>query len=95
MGKVVVEVCTGTHCVMLGSTHMMDSIASLAEIQQEMGNDCQIEVRPVACLDLCKQGITGPIVVVDGKLLPQADSAEVMAVILNRCRSASDGACDR
>ncbi len=87
MAKIIVEVCTGTHCVLMGSMHMMDSIASLAEIKEEMGNDCEIEVKAVPCLNYCKDGEVGPFVIVDGKTIPQAEAGVVMAAIMERCNS--------
>ncbi|NMD37111.1 MAG: (2Fe-2S) ferredoxin domain-containing protein [Christensenellaceae bacterium] len=83
--KIVVEVCTGTHCVLMGSMHMMDSIASLAEIREEMGSTTEIEVKAVPCLNLCKSGTRGPFVIVDGKTIPQAEADVVMAEIMSHC----------
>ncbi len=89
MGTILVEVCAGTHCTMLGAMNIIDAIHSLDEIRQSMGDICDactIEVKPVACMNLCKDGEHGPFVRVDGQMIPHAESESVMAVIMERCR---------
>jgi NADH:ubiquinone oxidoreductase subunit E len=87
MGKIVVEVCAGTHCTMMGSMNIMDAISSLEDIRQGMENACEIEVRAVPCMNLCRQDIRGPIVKVDGLLIEQAESESVMAAVMDLCTS--------
>ena len=86
MGKIVVEVCAGTHCTMMGSMDIIDAVHSLEEIRQEMEGACDVEVTAVPCMNLCKGNINGPFVRVDGELIEQAESEAVMAAIMANCQ---------
>ena len=83
MGKIIVEVCAGTHCTMMGSMNIMDSVASLTEIQQQPC--CEVEVHPVKCMGLCKDGRQGPFVRVNDTLIERAEGDAVMSAILQHC----------
>jgi NADH:ubiquinone oxidoreductase subunit E len=85
MGKIVVEVCAGTHCVLMGSMNIIDAIHSLDELRQDMDHLCEIEVEAVPCMNLCKTGQHGPFVKVDGELIIGGESESVMAMIMDRC----------
>lgn len=86
MDKIVVEVCVGTHCTMMGAMNIIDAIHSLEEIRHEMGGAfCEVEVCAIPCLELCRQGIQGPVVRVDGQVIHEAESESVMAAIMARC----------
>lgn len=82
MSKIVVEVCAGTHCVLMGSMDIMDAIASLAEVYAEQGKVCEIEVKAIPCLNNCKEGKSGPVVIVDGQEIEAADSESIMSMIM-------------
>jgi NADH:ubiquinone oxidoreductase subunit E len=86
MGKIVVEVCAGTHCTMMGSMDVIDAVHSLEEIRQDIENACDIEVTPVPCMNLCKGSVHGPFVRVDGMLIEQVESEAVMEAIMARCQ---------
>lgn len=93
MGTILVEVCAGTHCVMMGAMNIIDAVHSLDEVRAGMGNSCEvceIQVQAVSCMELCRDGDHGPFVRVDGKLIPQAESENVMAAILARCQEHLD-----
>lgn len=86
MKKLLVEVCVGTHCTMLGATHIMDAVNSLDEIrcgQEDSG--CQVEVVPLPCMNLCKDAVKGPFVRVGDELIAPAQSDDVMAAIMRWC----------
>ncbi len=87
MEKIVVEVCAGTHCTMMGAMNIMDAVASLHEIRQQMEPCCDVEVRPVKCMKLCKQGAHGPMVRVSGELIERAETDAVMAAIMQHCEA--------
>lgn len=88
MQKILVEVCAGTHCTMMGAMNIIDSIHSLQDIREELGSCCEVEVKPVPCLNNCKQtGTRGPVVIVNGELMEQAESEAVMARVLSICQS--------
>lgn len=83
MKKIVVEICAGTHCTLMGAMDIMDAVASLSEIQHETDPSCEIEIRPIPCLDTCQNGQKSPMVRVNGQTLYKADSETIMALILD------------
>jgi NADH:ubiquinone oxidoreductase subunit E len=88
MGKIIVEVCVGTHCTMMGAMNIIDSIHSLEEIQRELDEDyCEVEVRATPCRKLCGGEVNGPFVRIDGEEIRSAENEGVMAAIMTRCRS--------
>lgn len=91
MGKIVVEVCAGTHCTMMGSMDIIDAVHSLEEIRQDIEDACDIEVTAVPCMNLCKGSIHGPFVKVDGVQIEQAESEVVMAAIMSSCQQRGAG----
>jgi NADH:ubiquinone oxidoreductase subunit E len=86
MGNIVVEVCAGTHCTMMGSMNIIDAVHSLEELRQGMESPCEIQVKAVPCMELCKQELQGPFVQVNGQLIHGAESDAVMAAIMDSCR---------
>lgn len=90
MANIIVEVCSGTHCVMLGAMNIIDSVHSLDEIRHDMDQCCEVEVRAVPCMGLCKGGAQGPFVRVDGLLIKGGESDRVMAAIMDRCAQSQD-----
>ncbi len=86
MGKIIVEVCAGTHCTMMGSMDIIDAVHSLEEIRQEIAGACEVEVTAIPCMNLCKGNVHGPFVRVDGELIEQAESEAVMAAIMANCK---------
>ncbi len=87
MKKLVVEICVGTQCTMLGATHIMDAVQSLEELRRETPDSgCQVEVVPLPCMDLCNEHVQGPFVRVNGELLSSAQSEDVMAAIMRLCK---------
>lgn len=91
MGKIVVEVCAGTHCIMMGSMDIIDAVHSLEEIRQDIENACEIVVTAIPCMNLCKGSVHGPFVRVDGELIEQAESEAVMAAIMSSCQQRGAG----
>lgn len=85
MSKIVVEVCAGTHCVLMGSMNIMDAVHSLEELRQDLEHPCEVEVVAIPCMNLCKEGDRGPFVKVDGQLIEGGESESVMAAIMDRC----------
>lgn len=84
--KIIVEVCAGTHCTMMGSMDIMDAIASLDDEQLGLGDSCSIEVRAIPCKSTCDHGRRSPYVFIDGELIENADSSSVMSKIIERAR---------
>ena len=91
MAKITVEVCAGTHCVMMGSMNIIDAVHSLEEFRAQMGTPCAIEVKAIPCMNTCKQdgdeeAHQGPFVKVNGQLIEHAESENVMAEIMKVCK---------
>ena len=89
MGKVVVEVCAGTHCSMMGSMDIVSAIESLVELK-ESGIDCDVDIQMTPCLGVCQRGALSPVVRIDGVLLLQADTETIMSHLLNKSRHCAD-----
>lgn len=91
MEKILVEVCAGTHCVMMGSMNIIDAVHSLEEFREQMDMPCEVEVKVVSCMKACKANTSienkqGPFVKVNGKMIKQAESESVMAEIMKVCK---------
>ncbi|NLO14276.1 MAG: NAD(P)H-dependent oxidoreductase subunit E [Clostridiales bacterium] len=86
MKSILVEVCAGTHCTMMGAMNILDAIHSLEEFQADISGVCDIRVVAIPCMNLCRDTAQGPFVRVDGRLIPQAESESVMAAIMSRCQ---------
>ncbi len=82
MKKIIVEVCAGTHCTMMGSMDIMDAIASLDDEQLGLDSQCSIEVKAIPCKGTCEHGKRSPYVFIDGELIENADSSSVMSKII-------------
>ncbi len=86
MAKITVEVCAGTHCVMMGSMNIIDAVHSLQELHTAHKPACEVEVVAIPCTLMCKhEEKEGPFVRVNGKLIEQAESEAVMAAIMDAC----------
>lgn len=91
MAKITVEVCAGTHCVMMGSMNIIDAVHSLQELSTGHKPACEVEVVAVPCTSQCKQeDVNGPFVKVNGKLIAEAESETVMAAIMDVCIGAQN-----
>lgn len=86
MPKIKVDVCAGTHCTMMGSMDIINSIESLIELEQ-LGKDCEVVINPIPCNNLCEHGQFSPIVSIDGHMIKRADSETVMSEILDIIRA--------
>lgn len=87
MKELLVEVCAGTHCTMLGSINIIDAIHSLDEIRRGRGDSgCNIKVLALPCMNLCKDEVQGPFVRVAGQLIQRANSEDVMAELMRLCQ---------
>ena len=76
MTSVVVKVCMGTHCTMMGNLNLY---SDLEELQYNFPDNIILET--VKCLGACKGGNT-PVVEIDGKIKTSAKSEEIISEIL-------------
>ena len=82
MPKILVEVCAGTHCTLMGAMDIIDSVEGLLEFHQDINPDFEIEVRPIACSKVCEKGQHAPVVLINGEMFLQTNSESVMEKIL-------------
>lgn len=78
MPKILVEVCAGTHCTLMGSMDIINAVEGLRELHQEINPECTIEVRPIPCHQACNNGPEAPVVIINGETLLRTDSESVM-----------------
>lgn len=85
MEKIQVEICLGTTCFVMGSSHLQD----LIEIIPRRYND-KVEVLGKPCLGLCSQDCEysqAPYVKVDEEVVSQATVEKVLKVIEGKIRN--------
>ena len=75
---------------MMGAMNIIDAVHSLDEFKEQMNIPCRIEVKAVPCMQACKANTSlekkqGPFVKVNGKMINQAESENVMAEIMKVC----------
>lgn len=81
MPMILVEVCAGTQCTLMGAMDIISAVEGLRELQQDMGPDCEIQVNPIPCNNSCKNGPDAPVVIINGETLLHTDSESVMEKI--------------
>jgi UbiD family decarboxylase len=77
MKTVLVKICFGTHCTMMGA---MDILESVNEMKAELGEG-EVEVEVVKCFD-CKTPANAPIVIVGEQRIIAATAEKVMSKIM-------------
>ena len=85
MEKIQVEICLGTTCFVMGSSHLQD----LIEIIPRRYND-KVEVSGKPCLGQCSQDCEysqAPYVKVDEEVVSQATVEKVLKVIEGKIRN--------
>jgi NADH:ubiquinone oxidoreductase subunit E len=83
MPQILVEVCAGTHCTLMGAMDIISAVEGLRELYQELNPDCVIEVRPIACTHFCDGRPDASVVIINGEPLLTATSDSVMEKIMN------------
>ena len=89
MGKVVIEVCAGTHCSMMGSMDIVTAIESLVELK-ESGFQCDIDIQIKPCMGVCERGALSPVVRIDGEVLIRAETETIMSRLLDKSRNCAE-----
>lgn len=74
--KVLVNVCMGTTCSMMGNLNLFEDLEELKEDYPE-----SLEVNVVKCLDSCKEG-KAPVVSINGEIRPSDRSDQIISEIL-------------
>lgn len=82
MPKILVEVCAGTHCTLMGAMDIIDSVEGLLEFHQDINPDFEIEVKPITCSKACENGLHSPVVLINGEIFLQTNSESIMEKIL-------------
>lgn len=81
MPRILVEVCAGTQCTLMGAMDIISSVEGIRELHQEMDPGCEIEVHPIPCTLACKNGPDAPVVIINGETMLRTDSESVMEKI--------------
>jgi len=81
MPAILVEVCAGTQCTIMGAMDIINAVESLCELNSELGPGL-IEVRPIPCNRECHEGVDAPVVFINGEILRHTDSESVMERII-------------
>ncbi|MBN2659262.1 MAG: hypothetical protein JXR86_19560 [Spirochaetales bacterium] len=79
MEKIIVEICTGTACFVMGSGKLLSIEESLpANIRD------YVEVQPVLCCGLCRDWTNSkpPVVSVAGKMIAGADEEKIIKAVM-------------
>jgi NADH:ubiquinone oxidoreductase subunit E len=90
MLTILVEVCAGTRCTLMGAMDIIDNVESLRELQQRINPNCEIEVRPISCTHACDNGPDAPVVIINGETLLSTDVESVMEKISALAASCGD-----
>lgn len=79
MNKIMVSICTGTACFVMGASEIM-----LLEEQLPVELKDKVLVEGLTCLDKCKNPDCGkaPFVLINGEVVPEA----TVAVVIERIR---------
>ncbi len=77
-GKILVELCFGTTCFVMGASKLQE-IESIIPPQYRK----RVEVKAHTCLDLCKNAtyMKAPFVKVDGEIISEATVEKVLKAI--------------
>ncbi len=78
MKNIDLEICTGTTCYLLGAADLIDVLENLPEPLRE-----RINLRGVACEDLCKSGSRPPFVKINGIVIGEMTSERLLATLEN------------
>ena len=73
MAKMLLEICIGTSCHLLGSQELLDMVEALPAEEQE-----QIDLRGVTCLKSCGKG---PNIRVNGVVIPNVTPEQLEEII--------------
>ncbi len=82
MKKIIVEVCSCSKCVMMGSMDIISSIESLKKLKSQLRLHAQIEIVECKCIGPCRDRDCSPVVRINGKELTNATSEVVMSNII-------------
>jgi NADH:ubiquinone oxidoreductase subunit E len=83
MAQILVEVCAGTHCTIMGAMDIIHAVEGLRELYQKLNPDCEIEVRPISCKHICDDRTDTSLVIINGEPLLTATPESVMESIMN------------
>lgn len=73
MDKLLIEVCIGTSCHLLGSQDLIDAIEELADEVKE-----KIDLQGVTCLKSCGKG---PNIRINGIVIPNVTPEQLIEIV--------------
>ena len=85
-----VQICTGSKCTFFGASSIIDSVYDLHENIHEypgIPEDAEFDIEIIPCQQYCIGDYkNAPVVYIDGELIKQAKSQEVMAQIIDKLK---------
>jgi len=87
MPTIIVEVCAGTQCTLMGAMDIISAVEGLSDLHGGLKPDCTIEVRPIPCTHGCDQSDRAPIVYINGELMENTNTESVMEKVFDIARS--------
>lgn len=92
MAKMIIEVCAGTYCTMMGSMNLVTAVESLMELD-DTDFTCDIEVVVTPCQDeLCQHGAMSPVVKIDDEIILKAEPETIMWRLIEKARRCKEQA---
>lgn len=82
MPSILVEVCAGTHCTLMGAMDIISAVEGLAELRADLSPGCVVEVRPIPCNHSCDNREVAPVVYVNGEMMIHTNTESVMEKVL-------------
>ena len=83
VNEILIEVCSGSECVMMGAMDIIESIEGLGQLKRQLHVKIPVQVVPTKCMGYCKQGSFSPVVRVNGEVITNATSETIMAKIMS------------
>ncbi len=81
MNKIIIEICVGTTCYVMGASELMLIGDVLTDQQKE-----HVEIKGVTCLDVCHEHLTqkAPFVRINGEIISNVTIEKLIAEIDSR-----------
>ncbi|MBR5496000.1 MAG: NAD(P)H-dependent oxidoreductase subunit E [Oscillospiraceae bacterium] len=91
MKKIVIDVCFGSGCILMGAMDIVDAIEMLKKLKGDKKVKAQICVNTCKCSKECNQKDKAPVVFVNGEKICKATPETVTAKIYEIAKNQSRG----
>lgn len=89
-----VQICTGARCTYYGANSIIDLLYGFKEdlsTYEDIPRDAELDIELIPCSNYCKhKDRVVPIVYIDGELIKNAKSHEIMERVFNGLKEDSD-----